>query len=282
MLLTAIKTIFHSELKELFPTEEIDSFFYRLIDHYLKEQRFILALQPDYSIDKDQETQFFYALTELKKQRPIQYVLGETTFLDFTFKVKEGVLIPRPETEELVLWIAEKAPKDRPISILDIGTGSGCIAVSLAKLIPNASVTAIDVSSEALEIANANAELNGVSVSFIKQDILAATTLPGEFDIIVSNPPYVRELEKTEMQPNVLDFEPSLALFVSDGSPLVFYQKITELASKFLTPSGALYFEINQYLGAETTALLGAAGFKNSILRKDVFGNERMLKGTKQ
>lgn len=282
MLLTAIKTIFHSELKELFPTEEIDSFFYRLIDHYLKEQRFILALQPDYSIDKDQETQFFYALTELKKQRPIQYILGETTFLDFTFKVKEGVLIPRPETEELVLWIAENIPNDRPISILDIGTGSGCIAVSLAKLIPNASVTAIDVSSEALEIANANAELNGVSVSFIKQDILAATILPGEFDIIVSNPPYVRELEKTEMQPNVLDFEPSLALFVSDGSPLVFYQKITELASKFLTPSGALYFEINQYLGAETTALLGAAGFKNSILRKDVFGNERMLKGTKQ
>ena len=189
-------------------------------------------------------------------------------------------MIPRPETEELVAWILEAVSeeKQKEINILDIGTGSGCIAISLAKNLPQAKVSAIDVSPEALKMAKSNAFLNGEKINFFQQDILEMKELQERYDVIVSNPPYVRELEKKEMQKNVLDHEPAAALYVKDEDPLIFYQKITSLAQKSLNPGGFLFFEINQYLSAETESILKAENFTAS-LKKDIFGKDRMLRG---
>ena len=188
------------------------------------------------------------------------------------------MLIPRPETEELVDWVLTTVtPTSKPLKIIDIGTGSGCIAISLAKSLPNAKVTAVDVSAKALQVARRNAELNGVTINFLQQDILQTTSLPDTYDIIISNPPYVRSLEKAEMQANVLEYEPHLALFVSDTDPLLFYNRIATLARKSLSPQGSLFFEINQYLGEEMKALLKAKGFEKVVLRQDLSGNDRMI-----
>ena len=188
------------------------------------------------------------------------------------------MLIPRPETEELVDWVLTTVtPTSKPLKIIDIGTGSGCIAISLAKSLPNAEVTAVDVSAKALQVARRNAELNGVTINFLHQDILQTSTLPDTYDIIISNPPYVRSLEKAEMQANVLEYEPHLALFVSDTDPLLFYNRIATLARRTLLPQGSLFFEINQYLGDEMKTLLKAKGFEKVVLRKDLSGNDRMI-----
>ena len=199
-------------------------------------------------------------------------------FFSYRFLVDENVLIPRPETEELVDWVLTTVtPTSKPLKIIDIGTGSGCIAISLAKSLPNAEVTAVDVSAKALQVARCNAELNGVTINFLQQDILQTTTLPDTYDIIISNPPYVRSLEKAEMQANVLEYEPHLALFVSDTDPLLFYDRIATLARRALSPQGSLFFEINQYLGEEMKALLKAKGFEKVVLRQDLSGNDRMI-----
>jgi release factor glutamine methyltransferase len=202
------------------------------------------------------------------------------------FKVTPNTLIPRPETEELVEWIIEEQQgKDQKeansLQILDIGTGSGCIAVSLAKHIANGNVTGYDISQDALHVASENATINEVVVTFKKVDILQTQTLEKPFDLIVSNPPYVRELEKEEIQANVLDHEPHTALFVSDTDPLVFYRVIGQLAFDNLSGTGSLFFEINQYLGRETVQLLKEIGFTDVQLRKDIFGNDRMMKACK-
>ena len=196
------------------------------------------------------------------------------------FEVNENTLIPRPETEELVEWIVdEQKTKDKrqKVSILDIGTGSGCIPITIKKEIPNALVSAIDVSEKALEMARKNAIDNEVEVNFILQNILESESLIEKYDIIVSNPPYVRNLEKQEIKKNVLDYEPHLALFVEDTDALLFYRKIAQLALSGLAPNGKLFFEINQYLGKETIELLENLGFKNIELRKDFVGNDRMI-----
>jgi release factor glutamine methyltransferase len=208
-------------------------------------------------------------------------LLLKTIFYVLDFEVNENVLIPRPETEELVEWILESQKskvKSQKLKILDIGTGSGCIAISLAKNIPNATVFAIDISEKALATAKKNAEINGVNVTFLEKNILETEDLEQQFDIIVSNPPYVRELEKEEIKKNVLDNEPHLALFVEDNDALIFYRKIAELAQKNLVENGQLFFEINQYLGTETVDLLEKMNFKNIELRKDIYGNDRMIK----
>ena len=280
MLLKEIKNIFHLELDELYPKEEVDSFFYILIEHYLSLERFVLALQPELSITKEEEQPLFEALGQLKLEKPIQYILGATQFMDLEFKVNENVLIPRPETEELVRWIVDDLEiiGDKEINILDIGTGSGCIGISLAKYLKNARVDALDISKNALEVARENASLNKVDVGFIKADILKLEYLEDKYHIIVSNPPYVRMLEKEQMKSNVIENEPELALFVEDKDPLVFYRKISEFAKSNLKKGGCLYFEINQYLGEETKALL-ENDFYDVELHKDMFGNDRMLKG---
>ncbi len=281
MLVKNYKSIFQEALFSLYDEKEIESFFYLVLEQFHNLKRIDLALNPEMEIKKSDITRWESVLSELKKQKPIQYILGETSFYGLRFLVNEDTLIPRPETEELVeLIIKEKAKDIRQkaiVKILDIGTGSGCIAISLAKNLPNAQVFALDVSAKALVIAKKNAELNTVNVTFIQKNILETADLEQQFDIIVSNPPYVRMLEKTEINPNVLEYEPHLALFVDDNDALLFYRKIAELARINLSENGSLYFEINQYLGKETVELLINLGFKNIELRKDIYGNNRMI-----
>jgi release factor glutamine methyltransferase len=286
MLLKNYKTTFLQELSSLYEEQEIESFFYIILEKLHGLKRIDLALNPQSVMDGAHLKQWKNIVSELKKQRPIQYILGETTFYGLSFLVNENTLIPRPETEELVELIIksfESSVSGSGLKILDIGTGSGCIAISLAKNIPNAAVFAIDVSEEALATAKKNAELNKVAIDFISTNILDVVTLSAvagldkQFDIIVSNPPYVRNLEKYEIKPNVLEYEPHLALFVDDINPLLFYRKIAELAIKNLNPNGKLYFEINQYLGKETIKLLEDFGFRNVELKKDIYGNDRII-----
>ena len=280
MLLREIKNIYHSELDAIYKQEEVDSFFYLVIGHYLDLERFVLAIKPQLVVTKAEEQPLFEALGQLKLEKPIQYILGSIAFMDLEIKVNENVLIPRPETEELVRWIIDDFEKigNKELNILDIGTGSGCIAIALAKYLKNARVVALDISENALEVAQENASLNKVEVGFIKADIFKLEYFEAKYDIIVSNPPYVRMLEKEQIKSNVIENEPGLALFVEDKYPLIFYRKISEFAKSNLKKGGCLYFEINQYLGEETKALL-ENDFSDLELHKDMFGNERMLKG---
>jgi release factor glutamine methyltransferase len=244
-------------------------------------KRIDLALQPDLELTDSDILVWNTIFEQLKLEIPIQYLLGKTGFYGLDFELNSSVLIPRPETEELVEWILESQKsktKNQKLRILDIGTGSGCIAISLAKNIASAKVFALDVSEKALATAEKNAGNNKVEVTFITQNILQTDDLKQQFDVIVSNPPYVRNLEKQEIKKNVLDNEPHLALFVEDNDALVFYSKIAKLALKNLTVNGELFFEINQYLGEETVDLLAEMGFKNIELRKDIYGNDRMIK----
>ncbi|HSI69258.1 MAG TPA: peptide chain release factor N(5)-glutamine methyltransferase [Gillisia sp.] len=264
-----------------YPAEEVGSFFNLLTEAYLKKTRLDIALEPQALVSAEKLRLFDVAIERLLKHEPIQYIIGETEFFGLKFRVNEHVLIPRPETEELVQWILDDVgsdPASAKLKILDIGTGSGCIAISLAKILPQAKVSALDFSEKALKKAKENACLNKVEINFIQADILQQEKLEDIYDIIVSNPPYVRELEKKEMQRNVLEHEPSLALYVKDEDPLIFYLKITKLAADSLKVEGCLYFEINQYLAEETRELLDDEGF-SSTLKKDMFGNYRMLKG---
>jgi release factor glutamine methyltransferase len=293
LLLKDLQNIYHKELDAIYGKEEVNSFFFLCIEHYLRLPRFQLALQPEFAIIKSEADTFFKVLEDLKQQKPIQYIIGETEFYGLPFKVNENVLIPRQETEELVDLIirchterSRKGNEKEPLKILDIGTGSGCIAISLAKHLPNTKIYALDVSEEALKVAKKNAKLNNVEITFIEADLLRKSTWnlkfkDLEFDTIVSNPPYVRELEKIEMKPNVLDNEPYLALFVEDHNPLQFYKAIMGFAVNNLKLKGELYFEINQYLGEETKQLLIEANFQAVELLKDLSGNDRMLKGRK-
>ncbi len=284
MLLKEIKTIFHQELDAIYPKEEVDAFFYRLIEHYLQLERFVLVMHPNYIITKEEEQPLFEALSGLKLEKPLQYITGMAYFMDLELKVNAHVLIPRPETEELVAWIISnyQVEQNRALNILDIGTGSGCIAIALAKNLPNAKVYALDVSTKALEVVHQNATLNNVDVTLVQKDILnPKLDLELKFDIIVSNPPYVRELEKEKIKENVKAYEPSLALFVPDEDALLFYRAIVAFAKKHFSEMGSLHLEINQYLGKETKALLEAHNFLEIELRKDLFGNDRMLKAIK-
>lgn len=287
------KKDFFKALENHFPSTEIDTFFMYLIEEYLDFKRIDIVLNPDFLINEEKISLFDTALIKLKNHEPIQYILGKTEFFGFPFIVDKNTLIPRPETEELVAWIIDEIRilNDKSfskISILDIGTGTGCIPISLSKNINYTSVFAIDISEKALEIAIKNAELNQVSISFFEMDILKTSNLnllskdktEINFDIIVSNPPYVRELEKSAMSKNVLENEPHEALFVSDKNPLIFYEKIADLALQHLSENGFLFFEINQYLGNQTVEMLLNKGFKNIELRKDIFGNDRMIKAS--
>lgn len=285
MKLKTIQNTFKQELKKLYPSEEIDSFFYILIDSYYNVSRIQLAM--DYDLAVDNSEVILNALGLLKQQKPLQYIIGETEFYGLPFKVNQNTLIPRPETEELVAWVLaqQHITNNKQPKILDIGTGSGCIAVSLAKHLPKAKVYALDVSKDALKIAKKNAVLNNVDVEFIEADILKTEDgrlkmgIDVKFDIIVSNPPYVRNLEKELMKPNVLENEPHLALFVENDNPLQFYKTITDFAMNNLNKKGCLFFEINEYLGKEMIQLLSDSHFENIELKQDMFEKDRMIKG---
>ncbi|WP_397447090.1 peptide chain release factor N(5)-glutamine methyltransferase [Polaribacter sp. R77954] len=289
MKLKQFKIFFTEELSVIYPSTEIDTFFFILIETYLGLERIDTVLKPNFIIDEDKLSILKAVLQRLKKQEPIQYIIGKTEFYGYPFLVDENTLIPRAETEELVEWTLEEIKvkrqkiKDKAgkcLQILDIGTGSGCIPISLAKNLSNATISAIDISSDALKVAAKNATLNKVNINFIECDILNLSKLDCKYDIIISNPPYVRELEKAEIQKNVLENEPHLALFVDNNNPLIFYAKIAELAKQHLSKNGMLFFEINQYLSKETVALLKQKGFQNIKLRKDLFHNYRMIKAT--
>jgi len=289
MLLKEIKDVFQKELRDLYPKEEIDSLFYRCVEHYLGMGRFVLVLRPQINLEKGEEAPFFAALAQLRQERPIQYIFGEAQFMGLDLKVNENVLIPRPETEELVQWIlddlkARGRPTGSSIRILDMGTGSGCMAIALAKNLPLARLTALDISPGALEVARENATRHGVDIDFREGDILqSGAGIPGEgpFDILVSNPPYVREMEKPWIKGNVKLHEPGIALFVPDQDPLLFYRAIARFAQVGLGANGLIYLEINQYLGEGSKSLLQEHNFSEIELRKDLFGNDRMVKGKK-
>ncbi|PHX62175.1 MAG: protein-(glutamine-N5) methyltransferase, release factor-specific [Flavobacteriales bacterium] len=279
-----LKTHFFSELQNIQDVSEIESFFFILTEFLHNLKRIDVSLHPDFEITESYFNKWKTIISELKTEKPIQYITGEAWFYGLRFEVNENTLIPRPETEELVEWIVDGLKvKGKGQRVLDIGTGSGCIPIALKKEIPNADVSAIDVSEKALEMARKNALDNQVEVNFILQDILQSSNLQIYkssnilFDIIVSNPPYVRNIEKQEIKKNVLEYEPHLALFVEDSDALLFYRKIAQLALKSLAPNGKLFFEINQYLAKETVELLEQLGFKNIELRKDFMGNDRMI-----
>jgi release factor glutamine methyltransferase len=287
MQLNTYKTQFISSLLPVVGEAEAQSFFYLVVENLHQLRRIDLALDPDYKISEAQFQQWESIRLRLQNQEPIQYILGSTSFYGLPFTVNPAVLIPRPETEELVEWILKSFAFNRQQTtnngqlLLDIGTGSGCIAIALAKNLPEAQVFALDVSDKALEIARLNAQRNAVQIKFISQNILETQKLDQQFDVIVSNPPYVRELEKHEIQANVLEHEPHLALFVADDDALLFYRKIGELAFDFLTPKGNLFVEINQYLGEDTLQLFRSIGFTNLELKKDLYGNDRMIRASR-
>ncbi|MBY8962472.1 peptide chain release factor N(5)-glutamine methyltransferase [Flavobacterium sp. D11R37] len=278
MKLRDYRNNFTEQLSQLYDTVEAERFFIITLEELKGWNRSRLALNSDEEMTPDEVRQWDEVLQHLKEQKPIQYIFGKAWFYGLEFRVNENTLIPRPETEELVEWIISENKNRQDITILDIGTGSGCIAVSLAKNLPYAKVFALDVSEQALEVAKHNAKANGANVTFIKEDILSVEALSQQFDIIVSNPPYVRHLEKAEIKDNVLQYEPHLALFVEDDDALLFYRTIAQLGKSSLKQGGMLYFEINQYLGNETVNMLAESHYKDVILKKDMFGNDRMVK----
>ena len=266
------------ELEGLYPPEEIEGFI-RIIFASIKQYNLTdLFLKRD-EILKQNETQFISKIiSRLKANEPIQYIFGETEFYDLPFKLSENVLIPRPETEELVDWIL-KSRKNTPTRILDVGTGSGCIPVSLKKNWTNAQVMACDISEKALKIAQLNAGINQTEVAFFHLNILNPL-LPASFpniDILVSNPPYVTETEKKLMPKNVLNFEPKQALFVPDDNPLLFYKALVDFGKKYLNEKGQIFWEINEAFGKDCENLLKENGFKNVKLKKDINGRDRMI-----
>ena len=237
-------------------------------------------LKDDITLTARQQALLDNAIERLKRQEPIQYILGYSDFCGLRFKVIPATLIPRPETSELVEWIASEATGTE--RILDIGTGSGCIAVSLAHKLPQSEVTAWDISPDALAVATENSKANGCAVEFEEVDILAYEPTGEQFDIIVSNPPYIKENEKNAMHANVLDWEPHTALFVPDCDPLLFYRTIAKKGLTLLKPGGRLYFEINRAHGKETMDMLAALGYTNIELRKDFAGNDRVIRAIKK
>ncbi|MDI1255019.1 MAG: peptide chain release factor N(5)-glutamine methyltransferase [Flavobacterium sp.] len=278
MTIKIYRSLFIEALTPLYDAMEAESFFYLILEEKRQIKRIDLALQPDLEFSDVEVSEWNTILEQLQLQIPIQYILGKSHFYGLEFAVNENVLIPRPETEELVDWIVKDCEFKSNLKVLDIGTGSGCIAISLAKNLPTADVFAVDISEKALETAKINAAANGVKVTFVEKNILEAEDLMEQFDIIVSNPPYVRNIEKEEIKQNVLGHEPHLALFVSDDDALIFYQKIADMAQKSLSKNGILYFEINQYLGNEMIQLLEDKGFEKLELKRDIYGNDRMVK----
>ena len=274
MTLQDFKLKMISELSSIYEIDELNSIFNLLSEDYLKTPRSKILLSDHIDLDDEKETLFINALDKLKTHEPIQYVLGKTTFMDLEFKLNGSVLIPRPETEELVRLMLKEDLNGK--EILDIGTGSGCIAISLAKKLRNAKVTAIDISCDALEVARENAKLNNVDIEFINSDIFEYKSKK-KYDIIVSNPPYVIKSEKLLMKQNVLKHEPHIALFVDDSEPLKYYESIINLSSENLNPKGLIFFEINENYKHQLNKL--AQNYEYNIIefKLDIHNKNRFL-----
>lgn len=283
MLLNEFRQHFYDQLIPLYGREETQTFFYELAAFYLSIKKHELVFNLDVLLTTSQQQHLDQALQRLIQQEPIQYIIGFSEFMGLSIQVTHEVLIPRPETEELVLWILEDLKQiEKPtIRILDIGTGSGCIAIALAKQLPQAEVYALDISKKALEVAQKNAQLHGVEIQFLDVNVLEVSTLNKKFDIIVSNPPYVTPSEKSAMQANVLNFEPHTALFVPENQPLLFYDAICRLAISDLASGGQLYLEINEAYGLPLIELLTRYNFTSYYLKKDLYGKDRMVKASR-
>ncbi len=274
----AIINHIQTQLRGIYPETEIRSFCFLIVEKLtgLTKTQIILNKNTLFSTEQRHEVENF--IEKLKKFIPIQYILGETEFYGLPFYVNESVLIPRPETEELVDWIQKENNKTKVYSILDIGTGSGCIAISLKNEFKNACIDAFDISESALQTARTNSELNKTKINFSLVDILKVPIIDLKWDIIVSNPPYIPEKEKIEIEPNVLNNEPHQALFVPNNDPLIFYRHIALFAKKHLNTNGKLYFEVHRDYGKLCTNLLTSMGFEKVELRKDISGNDRMIR----
>lgn len=274
------KTIQHirAELAPYYPQTEISGFIQLIMDSVLGLSYTQLILEKE-RVLKSKECECINSIVNrLKKYEPIQYILGTTLFYGLMLDVAPGVLIPRPETEELVSWISKTKLPERA-KIIDIGTGSGCIALALKNELTDAELLGVDVSGEALALAANNAQKNNLEVTFKKADILQWNNIIWpQFDVVVSNPPYVLDSEKKQMQANVLEYEPQLALFVNDNDPLVFYRNIAQFAQQQLKKGGLLFFEINENMGDEMEKLVKQLEFSNVELRCDINGKTRMLK----
>lgn len=267
-----------SEVSTVYEENEAKAIAYLLVEHFCGITKMDILLNNPVTTTVDWSP----ILSRIKAQEPVQYLIGETEFYGRMFSVSQATLIPRPETEELVAYVCNHAIAQEARTVLDIGTGSGCIAISLACELPQAQVYAYDVSEDALAMAKQNALRNKVPVNFEQHDILQTKTLtPSSLDIIVSNPPYVKEEEMATMKQNVLDYEPYLALFVSDDNPLLFYKVIAHLAGKHLRPNGLCMVEINEQLGEETAALFTAEFYDIEVI-KDLFGKDRFVKAVKK
>ncbi len=266
------------ELSPLYSPEETEALVFRTLQHVLKVSRSDIYLHPGTNVPKTAVHEIEKITTALKKFEPLQYILGMTSFYGLDFRVNSSVLIPRPETEELVDWILKENAREG-LKVVDLGTGSGCIAVAVVQSRPSWEVTAVDISPEALKLAAQNAALNNTGVSFVQEDILNLSVdfQSRKFDLILSNPPYITLEQKDEMQPNVLDYEPHMALFAPGPDPLIFYRAIADFAGTNLEIHGKVYVELNESLSEESAGIFEEKGFKTEIA-KDIHGKYRMLK----
>ena len=271
---------FKKELTHLYDEREIQALYFGMMNRILhRDKTYLLVHQQDLEMDEEEMRIYENSVSRLKKSEPVQYIFNDSEFFGLHFYVDSNVLIPRPETEELIEWILQE---NQISNILDIGTGSGCIAISLKKNRPDANVHALDISEEAIRIAQRNASTNQVDVRFRIDDILRPAENHATFDVIVSNPPYITEKEKHTMHKNVLDYEPHLALFVSDEDPLLYYRKISEFAHNHLCENGKLFFETNEKFAVETANMLKENGFDEVIVKKDINGKNRMIRCRKK
>jgi release factor glutamine methyltransferase len=277
---------FKQSLPNFYDNNEIEALTLMVINEITGLNKAQIKAFPEKEVIPNQSEELTKILTKLQTGEPIQYILGHTEFYGLPFNVNPSVLIPRPETEELVEWVLfEVKSQKSKVQIVDIGTGSGCIAISLKKNLPNAEISAIDISITALETARQNADLNEVDITFIEMDILniqgSHSQLTNPYTLIISNPPYVTQHDKKQMHTNVTNFEPHSALFVPENDPLIFYKAIADFAVENLMPEGLLFFEINENYGEQTVELLKNKSFINIELRKDMSGRNRMVRGTR-
>lgn len=279
MTLIQFRQEFYSQLEAIYPETEIAGIYGLLLEEYMGITRVEAALRAQEVLTGSELNLLQRALERLLKQEPIQYILGKTSFYGLSIKVNSATLIPRPETEELVSWILNDFEKTKnKIKAVDIGTGSGCIALALKKNLTQSEITAIDVSSEALEVVKQNAKELELPLDVLQLDILKNSLPIGDLDFMVSNPPYVCETEKLQMRSNVLEFEPSLALFVDDSDPLIFYRRILQVANKAVKERGSVYFEINERFSEETIKMAKEIGWHTIQVKKDIFGRDRMMR----
>jgi release factor glutamine methyltransferase len=274
-------SLFRLELGEYYDYQELNNILFLLMEEHLGLTRMAIHLDPDLQVDDAGSVLIKEAIIQLKEYVPIQYILGKAHFYGLQFMVNKHVLIPRPETEELVDWLVHDIREGNKVqNVIDLGTGSGCIAIAVKKTLPHLSVIATDISHEALKVARANAARNDVTVSFHWFDMLKPEGYETDrsFGAIISNPPYVRKSERLEMKPNVLDYEPGKALFVEDEHPLVFYRAIAEFAHEHLGTGGSIYIEFNEKMGAAVESLFKSLGYQSVQIKKDIHGRDRMAR----